>query len=182
MKAANIRKTHTTTQVRNAWQGNIKKAKSAGFCSYVIEAIEDDRPDLRLCWCCGATGYQEIAHIIPHSLGGKCTPSNLFLLCNECHTCAPDFIESKPFIDYVNENAGRYSKAMSAVIENAISRVKDTWMENPEKAESIFLNMPNRLDGAFDQASRLGSQHGASVSLATRVAMYTHAIKASLKA
>lgn len=44
----------------------------------------------------------ERAHIIPHSLNGSDTdPSNLFLLCQECHDESPDMLNKKYFLKWV---------------------------------------------------------------------------------
>jgi 5-methylcytosine-specific restriction endonuclease McrA len=41
-------------------------------------------------------------HIIPKSLGGKDEPSNLFLMCKECHDLAPNTTSRKAFFEWVN--------------------------------------------------------------------------------
>tara|TARA_R110000782_G_C14523538_1_gene381391 strand:+ start:42 stop:524 length:483 start_codon:yes stop_codon:yes gene_type:complete len=42
------------------------------------------------CWRCGYIRNLERCHIIPKSLGGKNTPDNYVLLCNDCHQEAPN--------------------------------------------------------------------------------------------
>ena len=49
------------------------------------------------CWRCGYKKTLERCHIIPDSLGGKDTPSNLVLLCKRCHIEAPN-VEDKNFM------------------------------------------------------------------------------------
>ncbi|MEE7479031.1 HNH endonuclease signature motif containing protein [Methylobacterium hispanicum] len=73
----------------------------------MIENIADDCDGLRICWCCGKQGYQERAHIIPHSLGGPDTAENLFLLCSACHLQAPDMRQARWFFDWINTEANR---------------------------------------------------------------------------
>ncbi len=61
--------------------------------------------DIAHCWACNKTlrggtveyntpdlGLQR-CHIIPRSLGGSNHPSNLFLMCDRCHTASPDTSE-----------------------------------------------------------------------------------------
>jgi len=56
------------------------------------------------CWRCGYQKRLQRCHIIPDSLGGKDTPSNLVLLCERCHIDAPN-IEDKDFMwDWIIAN------------------------------------------------------------------------------
>ena len=48
-------------------------------------------------WRCGYKKTLERCHIIPDSLGGKDTPSNLVLLCKRCHIEASN-VENKNFM------------------------------------------------------------------------------------
>lgn len=50
-----------------------------------------------VCWRCGYTRKLQRCHIIPDSLGGMDEPSNLVLLCSECHQEAPN-VESTSFM------------------------------------------------------------------------------------
>lgn len=50
-----------------------------------------------VCWRCGCKRKLQKCHIIPYSLGGKDEPSNLVLLCSECHQEAPN-VESPTFM------------------------------------------------------------------------------------
>ena len=47
------------------------------------------------CWRCGYRSRLERCHIIPHSLGGLDTPSNLVLLCCRCHREAPNVADPR---------------------------------------------------------------------------------------
>jgi 5-methylcytosine-specific restriction endonuclease McrA len=44
----------------------------------------------RLCWRCGRKAKLQQCHIVPKARGGACEPSNLVLLCNQCHREAPN--------------------------------------------------------------------------------------------
>jgi hypothetical protein len=48
------------------------------------------------CWRCGYESELHRCHIIPDSLGGEDSPSNLVLLCRRCHIEAPN-IKDKDF-------------------------------------------------------------------------------------
>lgn len=171
------RKKVSAEQVRAAWQRDIPAARKAGFCEYSIEAIEDDRQDLKVCWCCGALGYQEVAHIVPFSLGGRCVPFNMFLLCNECHVSSPDFLDPRAFIDYVNRNAGRASAELSRALDESMAKVKRLFEESPEKATAVFDGFEGRLNAATDSAKKMVSAHGVNVSHATKMACIDRAVR-----
>lgn len=42
------------------------------------------------CWGCGDNCKLQHCHIIPHALGGPYEPSNIVLLCNQCHKENPN--------------------------------------------------------------------------------------------
>jgi 5-methylcytosine-specific restriction endonuclease McrA len=64
------------------------------------------------CWNCGdnkkssdgKTVRLERCHIIPHSLNGEDTPSNFVLLCNLCHTLAPNTSNKNDMWDWIKSN------------------------------------------------------------------------------
>ena len=47
----------------------------------------------------------QICHIVPKSLGGAYEPSNLFLLCRECHDLAPDTTSKEQFMNWVKKQS-----------------------------------------------------------------------------
>lgn len=54
-----------------------------------------------ICWRCGCERKLQRCHIIPDSLGGKDEPSNLVLLCDQCHKEAPNVQDSKFMWDWI---------------------------------------------------------------------------------
>lgn len=52
-----------------------------GICGVIIDR------DLGMCWHCGEAGH-EVDHRIPVRAGGTDHPSNLRLLCHQCHILA----------------------------------------------------------------------------------------------
>ena len=81
------RRAATRNAVRKAWKENLQWVDEYGFCGYILEAVEDDYQDLRICWCCGVTGYQEVAPIIPHSLGGHALTDQQFPIVRRVTQC-----------------------------------------------------------------------------------------------
>jgi len=53
------------------------------------------------CWRCGYIRDLERCHIIPKSLGGKNTPDNYVLLCNNCHQEAPNVNDKKFMFEWI---------------------------------------------------------------------------------
>lgn len=49
----------------------------------------------RLCWRCAQEWRLQRCHIVPRSLGGADTASNLVLLCGQCHAEAPNVADSE---------------------------------------------------------------------------------------
>ncbi|MBC3926636.1 HNH endonuclease [Undibacterium sp. CY21W] len=48
-----------------------------------------------LCWRCAGKRRLQRCHIIPRALGGSDAPSNLVLLCGQCHAEAPNVADSE---------------------------------------------------------------------------------------
>jgi HNH endonuclease len=48
----------------------------------------------RLCWRCAHSRCLHRCHIVPQSLGGPDDPSNLVLLCAQCHAEAPNVADA----------------------------------------------------------------------------------------
>ena len=64
------------------------------------------------CWNCGDNKYRKSinkvslqkCHIIPHALGGKDIPSNYVLLCDRCHSEAPNTSNVNDMWDWIKSN------------------------------------------------------------------------------
>ncbi|MFC1684118.1 HNH endonuclease [Pseudomonadota bacterium] len=48
----------------------------------------------KLCWRCAHKRLLQRCHIIPRALGGEESPSNLVLLCGQCHAEAPNVADA----------------------------------------------------------------------------------------
>ena len=53
------------------------------------------------CWRCGTTKSLQRCHIVARSLGGSDEPSNLVILCSECHADSPDVDDSEIMWDWL---------------------------------------------------------------------------------
>lgn len=53
------------------------------------------------CWRCGCKRGLQRCHIVPHSLGGEDTPSNLALLCGRCHLDNPNVADPEIMWDWI---------------------------------------------------------------------------------
>lgn len=73
-------------------------ANTLGDLSYEV-ILEDNGCS---CYACGRhSKHLQRCHIVPHMLGGGVEPSNLMLLCEECHQGNPDTKHPDMFFNYV---------------------------------------------------------------------------------
>jgi len=63
-----------------------------------------------------------IAHIIPHSQGGKEEPSNLVLLCSECHRENPDSINEKFFWKWISSRPNWKDLRLKSLLQVPLDR------------------------------------------------------------
>lgn len=66
-------------------------------CGLSVDASEA----LERCWRCGYEELLERCHIIPDSLGGEDTASNLVLLCRRCHIENPNIADKDIMWDWL---------------------------------------------------------------------------------
>lgn len=71
-------------------------------------------------------------HIIPRSLGGTDEPSNLFLMCKECHDHAPNTTSRKMFMKWVEKQ--NWWKRWQIKVEEEI----ETFDLNPNEYNEII--------------------------------------------
>lgn len=151
-------------RVRKWWRDNEKHAVAIGFSRSVINNIIDDHEDCKACWCCGAYGYQERAHIKAASLGGSNKAGNLFLLCDECHIASPDHKDFKWFVSWVNDNEGRARNLNTSIIDDILGRFIDMYgRSNPDIVEAFQCAMSENIKLQIGSST----QHGANTSPST---------------
>lgn len=70
---------------------------------------ENEESNLRKLWNSKETRSKlNRCHIVPGMLGGEDAPSNLFLMCEECHALSPDTIYPSVFFKWVVERHKQY--------------------------------------------------------------------------
>ena len=82
-------------------------------------------------------------HIIPRQAGGSNDPSNLFLLCEECHEESPDTLNPKNFFKWVYKKRKNESRPFGRDVkrftikffEDCIEKGKNPFTCKPEKAK-----------------------------------------------
>lgn len=179
MKRENKRTLVSAGVIRKAWQAAAGSENVPKLGRRVIENIEDDSDDLRLCWCCGKQGYQERCHIVPHSLGGLDTPANLFLLCSACHVLSPDTLSPDWFFRWISEEAERHEDLDRAFFASVVSELSDALMNTDPctwqgKAQDTFF-------ANYKTAKSNVSAHGGDVSKATRYGAVTAAVRQTIR-
>lgn len=159
-------------RIRKWWSENEKHAYSLGFSESVVANITSDNEEFKYCWCCGAYGYQEMAHIKASTLGGSDKPENIFLLCNECHAVSPDHSNANHFVSWVNENEGRNRMMLMDAIESALSDFVHACNNDIYLAGIAVSEFKNNLK----KQQHLITQHSANTSSSTRRCAITDAM------
>ena len=79
-------------------------------------------------------------HIIPHQAGGSDEPSNLFLLCEECHEESPDTLNPKNFFKWVykkRKSKPRGIRIVEEYLEDCKEKGKNPFTCNPNQAKAF---------------------------------------------
>lgn len=162
-----VRKYVHRNSVRAHWQ-NRSVVDAAGLCLEARVNISDDSEDQRVCWCCGRSGYQEIAHIVPASLGGKDEAENLFLLCGECHMLSPDTADRSSFFRWINQNTDRFTKEFESTIGEIWRRLETACgNEDLDRSRRISDSVFQNFEGALNHQMKSIGTHGAFLSTST---------------
>lgn len=104
-------------------------------------AVDWHDADIR-CWRCAMKKKNlNRCHIIPAALGGRDEPSNLILLCRECHKEAPDVLEPSFIWSWIkNTKAKSYDTWES---EKASKSYSETFGESI--SQSLVSTLPNEI-------------------------------------
>jgi hypothetical protein len=95
----------------------LKRKRKLPARSVIVKAWKDSELAIvpawtdaeRLCWRCGdppevcGRANLDRAHLVPHALGGTDDPTNIVLLCEECHHWGPNFINPKFMLSHVQQ-------------------------------------------------------------------------------
>ena len=91
---------------------NVNPADIVNFWSKIIDDkdlnINWDEDSHKVCWSCGVEpggGSLNRCHIIPKSLGGEDLPSNMVLLCVQCHRENPNIKDVDLYWDWLKSRA-----------------------------------------------------------------------------
>lgn len=133
----------------------------------------DEETQLKRLWNSKETRHLlNKCHIIPGALGGEDKPSNLFLMCSECHRLSPDTIYPSAFFKWVVRRKkqmlwGRLhpNYALEQVDEMLQRDYNVTLVEVLERIHA--LGGDEKIKNIkYDMMSRIGT-HGAKVSDST---------------
>lgn len=83
--------------------------------SHKVDIKKGDRP--LQCWDRACKVFLQKCHIIPFALGGDCTPSNMILLCAECHRSNPHTTSVRVYQEWLNGIVPFHRKHADGLLE-----------------------------------------------------------------
>lgn len=126
------------------------------------------------CWRCAYQSKLERCHIVPHSLGGEDSASNLVLLCKRCHIEAPNINDHQFFWDWLKSckahfydtywtirGMKEYERIYAEKIEDVVTRLQikpeqfKTFLEEKENFVTIHFG-----EGRLNPSTIAGIIHG----------------------
>lgn len=123
--------------------------------------------DLKKCWNSKRVAKKlNRCHIIPAALGGEDTPSNLFLLCEECHALSPDTKNPKGFFRWVWQRRKEYkwgSPTPTRIFRELEKLLKQSGYTVEEICREIGKENAN-MDGLKEYLDSAISLHGFGIS------------------
>jgi len=146
-----------------------------------------DFPDEIVCWACGLPPYNSIdtekvealwnhdhlldrAHILAHSKGGKDVPSNLFLLCPNCHAESPDTTNPQNFYAwiYYKRKFENWAQIYKMELEK-VAKIKGIDLEKLLEY-CVHLNFDfNSIEAIRKQLSERCALHGGAISMSSKM-------------
>lgn len=150
------------------------------------EAITD-LPDTIFCWACCIPPYQtystkslkalwnqdhllQRAHILAKSKGGEDKPENLFLLCPDCHTEAPDTTNPQNFFAWVyyKRTEDMWPQVLMRELERA-AKIKGVDMKDIiQRCHSLGMEF-HTISRFREQISKNCALHGTSISMLSKM-------------
>ena len=138
------------------------------------------------CWRCGTTRSLQRCHIVAHSLGGSDEPSNLVILCSECHAESPDVDDPEimwdwlraykalsPFTFWVEQGAREYEFMYKRSVAEELSFLLEHGVE---------FDYENPLQEMYGNAGQMIRHFGIShASAATFAGSLRHFLKAKVE-
>ncbi len=104
------------------------------------------------CWRCTYESKLHRCHIIPDSLGGEDTPSNLVLLCRRCHTEAPNINDRDFFWEWLKAHKSpfydtywtiRGMKEYNVIYKETFEEIAMRLKIEPEEFEAFLKEQKN---------------------------------------
>jgi hypothetical protein len=125
------------------------------------------RRDNFTCRYCGAKAPDvkiTVDHVMPDVLEGPTKASNLVAACSDCNSGKSSTIPDAPLVEQVNEDALRYARALSQVIEERAARfsAESGYLDRFDKQWCSWTNPP--MDRAADWESSILNFLSAGVS------------------
>lgn len=108
----------------------------------------------------------QICHIIPRSLGGSDEPSNLVLLCHECHKISPDTTNRQLMLTWIKnkksysvENQDNIRKAIDFfnLSQKEIIKLGDLFINNKEDIMSYIDKNVSTHQASLAESSFIGA-------------------------
>lgn len=180
------------TESRNRLKGRESMPSKAEIFEYWKDWLIKEGFDLGepCCWACGRwwdtrydvqdpeASWDEIrrawnrvplqrCHIIPRSLGGSNDPSNLFLMCRECHDRAPNTTSREAFLTWVKGQS--WIKRRMAEIKEEM----ETFNIKEEDLEEMLqiVQSPGFIKWALKHIGiHLSQQSGPKITMSTIIA------------
>lgn len=157
-------------------------------CTAEEEAVNMiDFPDEIVCWACGILPYENAdtdnnetlwnhdhllnrAHILASSKGGEDSPSNLFLLCPNCHDEAPDTTNPKNFYAWVyyKRKFDNWMKVYEREFEKA-ARIRGIDVEELLRRCSLLSLDFDTVEARRKQMVEKCALHGSAISLSSKM-------------
>lgn len=138
------------------------------------------------CWNCGSPKDLTRCHIIPHSCGGKDTPSNYVLLCRKCHEEAPNVADPRIMWDWLIAHSVSFYKTYWIVegyreyefmyrrsVDDELSYIRQKASCDPE-----LTDLNERVKEALDKTTTHFGQYTpnkATIAGALRIALLQYA-------
>ena len=164
------------------------EVKLAANCTPDEQAVKiTEFPDEIFCWACRQPPLRTYdkgdikslwnhdrlltkAHILPKSKGGEDTPANLFLLCPDCHTAAPDTTNPKNFFGWVyyKRNHENWVQVYNEELKKAAA-IKGIAIETiSARCRQIDLDF-DKIMLLREEIGKRCAMHGMSMSLSSKM-------------
>ena len=112
------------------------------------------------CWKCGCHSELEAAHIIPKCIGGSNKAENLVILCNLCHSWAPNVNDKEYMWEWIDSP----TKILSDALDKLMNLCKSVDSVEYKKFLEIFQSKEH-LDWGIENTG----QHGVGTPNPARI-------------